>query len=112
MNSTRIFGIVVIIVGAVLLLFSNYIAEQVGAGKMEIQSGQSKVDTANSLFSTNRYTKGVGDVFTGSSQRRIDEGRAEVAHYESMAHMLQIGGIVLIVIGAGIVLLGGRRRSS
>lgn len=110
MGTQKIVGIVLIVVGAVMLFFSNYIAEQVASGKLQIEEGQRKVDSANSLFSESKYTKPVGKMFTGSGQRRIDAGQAEVDKYESMSNNLKIGGIVLIVIGAGLLLFSRKRR--
>jgi hypothetical protein len=112
MTGTRIFGIVMIVIGAIMLFFSHYIAERVAEGRMQIASGQSKVDTANALFSASPYTKEAGKTVTGSAQRRIDAGSAEAAQYEALSQKLQIGGVVLIVIGIGFVVMGGRRRSS
>jgi uncharacterized protein YjeT (DUF2065 family) len=111
MNAKKIIGIALIVVGAVMLFFSNYIAEQVASGRMQIQSAQGEVDSANSLFSTTKVTQPVGKMFTGSAQRRIDAGQSEVDRYQSMSNNLKIGGIILIVIGAGILFIPfGKKR--
>ncbi len=108
-NPKAIFGIVLIVVGAILLFFSNYIADQVMAGKLQIQRGQQTVDTTNSLFSASPTTKPIGQALTSSGQRRIDAGRAEVSKYESLARTFQIAGVVFIVAGIGLLILSRRK---
>jgi uncharacterized protein YjeT (DUF2065 family) len=111
MNTKKIIGIALIVVGAVMLFFSNYIAEQVASGKMQIQEAQGKVDSADSLFSQTKYTKPIGNVFTGSAQKKIDAGQSEVNKYESMSNNLKIGGIVLILIGVIVLFVPMKRKS-
>jgi ABC-type transport system involved in multi-copper enzyme maturation permease subunit len=103
-NPKAFLGIVMIVVGAIMLVFSNYIANQVTAGKFAIQSGQNTIDNTNSLFSTTKATKPIGEMFTSSGQQRVDAGRAEVSKYESISHNLQLGGIALIVVGIGLLI--------
>jgi len=110
MKPKKVIGIALIVVGAIMLFFSNYIAEQVSSGKQQIQDAQQKVDTADSLFSKSKYTKPVGEMFTGSAQKKIDAGQADVDKYESMSNNLKIGGIILIVIGAGVLFIPIRRK--
>ena len=105
MNIKRIIAIVLIIGGVALILVSNYIKGEVASGRDQISSAQSKVDTADQVFSLNPYSKQVGKQITGSAQKKIDAGSAEAAHYEEMARWLQIGGIVLIVAGGALFLL-------
>lgn len=109
MKRMNIFGIALIIVGAIMLLFSNYIAEQVAAGKLRISSAQGQVDTANTLFSQSQYTKPIGGLFTGGAQNRINAGNVQVSEYAALAHMLQIGGVILILVGIGVLFLGRKR---
>lgn len=110
MDAKRIFAIALIVVGAIMLLFSHYIAEQVAEGRLKISSGQRQVNTIDSAFSHSQYTKPVGGMLTGSAQRRIDAGSAEADRYESIAHKLQFGGVILIIIGAGMLFIGRRRH--
>ncbi len=111
MNTKKIIGIALIVVGAVMLFFSNYIAEQVSSGRMQIQQAQSQVDTTDSLFSQTKYTKPVGNIFTGSAQKKIDAGQADVDKYQSMSNNLKIGGIILIIIGAAVLFIPMKRRN-
>ena len=111
MNPKKIFGIAVAVVGAIMLFFSNEISNRVAAGRAQISSGQRSVDTANKLFSVNPNTEKVGKFFTSPAQQRINEGTAEANMYESMAGKIKIGGIILLIAGAAIFILLGKKRS-
>ncbi len=110
MKGQKILGIALIVIGAGLLLFSDYIATQVAEGKLKIERAQSQVDTTESLFSVSKYTKPVGKTFTGSAQKRIDAGQSQVDYYEGLSNNLKIGGIVLIVIGAALLFIGRKKK--
>ncbi len=112
MSSKKIAGLVVAALGAILLVFSYYIAEQVTEGRMKIDRAQGQVNTVNSLFSLSPATKDVGRGLTGSAQRKIDAGSLDVAEYSALAHKLQLGGIVLIIVGIGILVFYGKKRHS
>ena len=109
MKHQKILGIGLIILGALLLIFSHYIADQVAEGKLRIASAQRQVNTVNSLFSHSPYGEQAGTTVTSPFQHKINEGQAEVANYEGLAGKLQIGGVILILIGASI-LFSIRRR--
>ena len=110
MSGKRILGIAFIVIGAAMLFFSDYIAVQVAEGKLKIERAQSTVDSAESIFSKSQYTKPVGKVIFGGAQKKIDQGRVEVSQYEALSNNLKIAGIVLIVVGAGLLLLGQKNR--
>lgn len=101
----RIVGILVVIAGIGCIFFSNYITTQVNEGKIKIEKGQKKMDQSSGLFSSNPYTKPLGKGITSSGQKKIDEGKQQVAHYEELAGTLKIGGIVGIIVGAGLVIV-------
>jgi hypothetical protein len=109
MDPRRFIAIGAIVVGAICVFFSNYIAVQVAEGKYKVASGQQKVNMIDSAFSQSKYTKGVGQVFTGSAQRRIDEGKAEIAKYEGLANKLQVGGAIVAVLGVVLLFVWKRR---
>jgi hypothetical protein len=100
----RILGIIILLAGIASIFFSNYITTQINEGKIKIEKGQKTVDQSNSLFSLNPYSKQVGQGMTSSAQKKIDEGKNEVARYEQIASTLQIFGIAGIVVGAGVTL--------
>lgn len=103
MQKRKIFGIALIVVGALMVVFSEYISEQVAAGKIKIYSAQQQVNTLNSAFDKSAATKPIGEFFTSGAQSKINAGRAEVAHYESLAQKLQIGGVILVLAGVGLL---------
>lgn len=109
MNTKRTIGLVLVIIGAVMLFFSNYIAQQVLSGQMQVNQAQSQVNTIDSVFSASKYTKPVGQQFTGSAQKRIDAGQSDVDKYGAMAANLKIGGIIIIVIGVALLIFSRKK---
>lgn len=112
MGTKRILGIALIVIGAIMLFFSDYIAEQVAEGKLKISRAQSQVNTVDTLFNKSEATKPFGKVFTGAAQSKINEGQSQVDYYEGLSNNLKIGGIVLIVIGAGVLFIGRKKKGS
>jgi hypothetical protein len=110
-NFKRILGIVSCVAGLVLIGVAFYIKGHVAEGKAQIAEGQQKIDQTKSLFSIVPQTKNLGDTFTSSGQKRIDAGQQQVAEYTALANKLQIAGIVLAIVGAGIAILCGKRKA-
>jgi len=112
MRSMRIFGFVIIIAGIAALLFANYINEQVAQGKVKIDRAEKTVDKTQGLFSGNPVSEGVGKGLTGGAQKKIDAGKDEVAKYEKISSLLQTGGVIAIIVGAGMVVVSffGRKK--
>jgi hypothetical protein len=102
MKFLRIIGILVFIAGIACILVSNYITEQVNEGKLKIAKGEQSVNQANQIFSFNSTTQQVGQAVTGSSKKKIAEGKQQITDYQAMAHQLMTGGIIGCVVGAGI----------
>jgi hypothetical protein len=109
MKNRRIFGIALIIIGAIMLFFSDYIAGQVSQGRAKIANAQSQVDTIDSVFSSSKYTKPFGQAITGSAQSKIDAGIVQADYYEGLSGKLKIGGIILILVGAGLLFIKKKR---
>lgn len=105
MNIRRALGILVLIGGIVLIFISNYIKGQVEEGNLKISSAEQKVQQGNKLFSYNPLSQQVGKQITGSAQKKINAGKEQVSYYTQLADNLQIGGIVLIVLGIIIVVI-------
>lgn len=111
MSFVRILGIILIVAGGAMFMFSNYIQTQVNAGQAQVESGQQKVDTMNSLFSVNPYSKGVGQtLFTNPGQERINQGQLEIAHYSALIKPLQYAGIACFILGILLIIFGGKKR--
>jgi hypothetical protein len=111
MNKKRILGIILLVVGFAMYLFSNYIEGQVTEGRKKISSAQKTVDQSNSLFSHNPYSEEIGKGITGSAQKKINEGKNEANTYEQMATWLHVGGAILIVVGAGIFIMSFMKKN-
>jgi uncharacterized protein YjeT (DUF2065 family) len=109
MKGRKIFGTALIVIGALMVMGSHYIADQVAQGKIKIYRAQQQVDTANTLFNQSEYTKPVGGMITGGAQRKINEGKAQVTEYESLAQSLQIVGVICIAAGVGVLFIKRRR---
>jgi hypothetical protein len=110
MNKKRTLGIAIAIIGVVLIGFSMYIKTQVLQGNAQIASGQKKLDTTSKVFSFSSATKPFGDQVTKSGNKKIAKGKEEIAYYTKLANQLQVGGIILIVVGAGIAVFSGKKR--
>lgn len=109
MKTRRIWGVICIIVGAVMLFFSHYIAQQVAEGRIQIQQGERTIKSTESIFGMSKYTKPIGETLTSSGKRRIAAGEQDIAKYSEIARNLKIGGIVLIIVGLGLIFIGKRR---
>jgi len=104
MRLMKILGFIVLIAGIAAFLFAIYINNQVGEGKVKIGKAQKNVNQAEGLFSLNPATKEIGKGVSGEAQKKIDEGKDTVAKYEKIASQLQTGGVVMMILGAGIVI--------
>ncbi|HSX26433.1 MAG TPA: hypothetical protein VLE89_05435 [Chlamydiales bacterium] len=106
----RSLGILLVVVGVVMLLASNYIKNEVAAGRLQISQGQSSVNSFNSLFSARPETEVVGRGLTSGAQSRINAGQMEADYYSQMANLLQIGGIACIVVGGIFFFLSMKKK--
>ncbi len=110
MRGKKIVGLVLLIVGACAILFATYIDSQVAAGKVQLRNTQQGVDVGNSLFSTNKVTKQVGDPLTGVVQKKIDDGQVTVEQYERLSSGLKIGGGLSILAGIAVLIASFKKR--
>lgn len=110
MSIQRIIGLIVLIGGVALICISMYIKTQIVAGNEQIASGEQKIKTMDTVFSLSPATKQVGSAVTNSGKQKIAKGKEEIAYYTALASQLQIGGIILIVAGAGIFIFGKKRK--
>ncbi len=110
MKFKRILGFIVLIGGLALVLISHYISTQVGEGKSKISKAQKQVDMGNDLFSLSPSTKALGKGVTGSAQKKIDAGKQQVGEYEELAENLQMGGIVVALLGVVILFISRKKK--
>lgn len=111
MNIQRIVGIVICLCGLVMIGAAFYINGQVEQGRQEIAAGQQKINQVKGIFSLTSQTKPLGDTLTSSGQQRIAMGQQQADEYAALANKLQIGGIVLAIVGLGIALFWRTRRN-
>jgi hypothetical protein len=95
----KILSLALLIVGAGSYCGSIYITEQVLEGQSQIDQAQKKVKQADSLFSLSPYTALLGKGITGSADKKIKAGQAEVDKYTALAGELKTGGIIALVLG-------------
>ena len=103
MNLKQIFGAIIFIGGIILLFVSHYITTQIEEGNLKISSAQQKVDTGKKLFNVSPYSKPVGEGLTSGVQSKINEGKNTIEYYTVVAQRCQIGGIIALVVGAGMM---------
>ncbi len=87
MNTKRIIGIVILIIGIIAILYANYQRKRIAEAHGNIEKG-------TSMFSGSSVGSGVGKAVGGAMD-------SKVSSYNAPVMMLMIGGIVLVVIGAG-----------
>ncbi len=103
MSWKRILGLSLIVVGIILFFVSGYITDEVAEGRQKIKKGQRQVDQIQDASAVNPYTQKAGDLFASSGQKKIDAGKKEADHYESVAQHAFVGAIVFTIAG-GILL--------
>ena len=110
MKSKKMWPVIIIVIGIISIGFSMYVTKQVEGGKVQVADAQQKVDSSKGLFSGNPVTREVGKGLTGGVQKKINEGKEQIAFYEAVASWTMLGGIACIVIGFGTFFLGKRKK--
>lgn len=108
----KIIGIVLLVIGICLYLFSGYISTQVAQGQQKIVNTQKNVNRARGLTNLSPYTKDIGNVATQPIQQKIDQGKQEVAQYQALANWLRLGGVICIVAGVVLFVFGTLGKKS
>jgi uncharacterized membrane protein len=121
MKVSRIIGLILVVLGAVCLLFARHITEEIMIGEGKIERGQHMVDTMDQFSaptqyaaSQSAYTKPLGKFFSDSTadgKRQLQAGRETVAYYKKVVNNLHISGIILVALGL-IVGFFPRKKSS
>ncbi len=102
-------GIICIILGAIFVGFSFYVKAKVADGQSQIKQAEKSIDTGNKLFSLTPATKDLGKGLTGGAQKKIDAGKEQIIYYSNLADMAQVGGIILMALGVGVLLIRARK---
>jgi len=110
MGTRRILGIVILLGGLVVLFTAHYIQEQVDIGRGKISAAEGKVATGSRLFSLSPATKGIGESIERSSQKTLSKYKDDADYYEHLAGQLRIGGWVVTLAGALLILIPSRKK--
>ena len=110
MKIRKILGIICIIVSAIFLFLSHYIAEQVAQGKTQLREGKQAIKTSESIFGMSKYTKPIGKTLTSPGHRKIEAGEEKITKYSKISRNLKIGGIGLIIAGLALIFLGSKKK--
>jgi predicted MFS family arabinose efflux permease len=89
-NTKRVIGIIILIIGIIAILVANYVRGRLAEAEGTVQKG-------TSLFSGSSVGNQVGQTVGGAVEGKI-------ASYNGPVMVLMIGGIILVVIGAGMAL--------
>lgn len=103
MNLKQIMGLLAVIIGIALIIFVLYGKQQIAVAKGEISSAKKKVDQGNQLFSLNPYSKEVGKHVSGGITKKIQNAEHTVEYYEALFIWCQVGAVILIVGGSGLI---------
>lgn len=96
----KIIGILLIVLGISSFIGSNYIRSQVDQGKRKVKKAQSAVNATNSATSGNATLYFFSRTATGPIQNQINEGKKDIAYFQSVAKNLDIAGWVMVGTGA------------
>lgn len=109
-KAKKILGIIATIIGIALFAMSLYITAQVDDGKMQVASGQKKVDSINKVMPKDSTVGTLGrKTITDPGQKKINEGKEQIAEFEGIARNLKVAGIFLVIAGIGVILWGRKK---
>ena len=100
MKVQRIFGGVLLVLGAALFLYGNYISKEVEEGRQKIEIAQEKIDPSPHIPHLRPVPRHMEGMERESAQSRIDQKKEMIDNYEMLANWLHTGGIVVLIGGA------------
>lgn len=105
-DSKKIYGSVLLIVGAALIVFGSIISGQVKQGDRKIHNAQRNVNTFKQVTKASPYTREIGKSASRSVQKKINAGRKKAGKFKGLSIVLLIVGIVSALSGATLLYLG------
>jgi uncharacterized protein YjeT (DUF2065 family) len=93
MNVKRVIGILLLAVGIFVIFYANYQKGRVAAAG---ERAYEQINQGGSLFQGSP----IGGAVTGSMKKKT---ASEMAKYNQMLQNLLIGGIIVAVVGAGLI---------
>lgn len=106
MKMKKKWGVIVLLLGVIFLAGSFYIKGQVEEGNQKVAKTEKQMDLGDKLFSITPETKEIGKGISGSVDKKLIEGKEQIAFYTSMADWLEIAGVVFIILGMSMILFG------
>jgi hypothetical protein len=110
LNFKRLLGILPMIIGIGLIIFSQYLNYRLDNARGQIDDAKKKVSAGSSLFSLNPVAQEIGKEITGSAEKKISSAEATVKYYETVADWSQKGGVGLIILGVVAVIFGRKKK--
>jgi uncharacterized membrane protein HdeD (DUF308 family) len=106
----QILGLMALILGIAVIIFVIYGRKELDEGMLQVASGKRKVSQTQQLFSFTPVTQQVGKGLTSGAEQKIVAGELTIEQYENLFKWCQIGGIVLIVLGVGLLIFCPKQR--
>lgn len=106
MNGKKISGLILILIGAALIVFSCLISAKVKQGEQKIQRSQRTVNTIRKYSSVSPNAKKIGQMATQPVQQKINQGKQEAAKFQGISIWAFIGGIIIAAVGVVLFVLG------
>ncbi len=91
-SKKKVAGVVVLLAGVLLFVFAKYEMHRVGNAKSSFGRG-------SSMFSGNAVGNSVGGYVQG-----------ELSQYDTPLKLCEIGGLILIVLGAGVLYFSRKKK--
>lgn len=107
----KLLGVLFLLAGIGLYIFSDYIADQVTLGKERLLQGQKTVNEIREVSKLSPYTKDAGHLIAKQGQKKIAAGKKEIAYYTDLSNKIHLGGIICILAGVALIGLGFIKRN-
>ncbi len=101
----RVLGTAILIIGVIAYLLGMYIEKEVGTGKKKIAKAESTINTGKEITALNPYSKEIGDLASAGAEKKINEGKEDVATYTKVAEILHMSGILFFIGGALLIVI-------
>lgn len=101
----RVLGTIILAIGVIAYLSGMYISKEVDAGEKKLKNAERSVSAGKELTEIIPYTEEFGDMATHKLEKKIEEGKVDVATYTKIAEILHMSGIILFIGGALLVVM-------
>jgi uncharacterized membrane protein HdeD (DUF308 family) len=112
----RILGILVLLGGIVLLVLSANLKKRIQGGKLKIAEAQQQAQQENGSLPLRPIPRArvesAEEQAKQQAMQRGEETSQELSQFEAYVSWFHVGGIVFIILGAGIFCLSWKKKSS